>query len=183
MTTHELTDDGTLDTVLTCTDCGAESRYNYEPTEEGTKGLGAYQEFVRWAAADADERHHCPCQACGAIDYGDGPDHRKECPRLEADGHGHQGWVIIDLSSGATMSTRATGYRVLYQDLEEAREAAAGMRAGDELHAGNADIYVYALAPVRAECRRCGSSLANGRCTDLTCPYSDREQHEGWTEE
>ncbi len=146
MTTHELTDDGTLDTVLRCTGCGAESRYNFEPTAEegaeGPAGLEAYNEFVRWAASDADERHGCPCPACGQIDYGDGPDHRKECPRLEADGHGHQGWVIVDLSTIPDVG------RQLYMDLEQARERAAELRAGDELHAANDDIYVYALAPV-----------------------------------
>ena len=134
MTTHELTDDGTLDTVLRCTGCGAESRYTYQPQPEHVgpvAGLTAYNEFVQWALADVDEHHGCPCQACGQINYGDGPDHRETCQRLGSDGHGYQGWVIVDLSSGATMSTRATGYRVLYQNREEAREAAAELRAGD----------------------------------------------------
>jgi hypothetical protein len=32
-------------------------------------------------------------------------------------------------------------------------------------------------------CRRCGSKLQSGRCTDETCPFSDCEQTDpaGWT--
>ncbi len=155
LTTHELTDDGTLDTVLRCTDCGAESRYTYQPAEgaKGTAGLEAYNEFIRWAAADADERHGCPCPACGRIDYGDGPDHAKGCATLEGDGHGHQGWVVVNLASGAPIGE-------LYQDRDKARAAAAVLRAGDELHAANDSIYVYALAPVDpGKCSTCGSDI------------------------
>lgn len=32
-------------------------------------------------------------------------------------------------------------------------------------------------------CKKCGSDLRkNGKCTDETCPYSDRQQHETYTE-
>ncbi len=34
-----------------------------------------------------------------------------------------------------------------------------------------------------ATCQRCGSALtADGRCVDLTCPYSDRQQTDTFTE-
>lgn len=70
----ELTDDGTLDTVLRCSECGEEFRYNYDPcgTEERaeelrTEGLSEdsinealYDEFVEWAIDDAMGDHECP---------------------------------------------------------------------------------------------------------------------------
>jgi len=32
-------------------------------------------------------------------------------------------------------------------------------------------------------CQKCGSKLRrNGKCSDQTCPYSDRQQHETFTE-
>lgn len=37
--------------------------------------------------------------------------------------------------------------------------------------------------PTESECKRCGTHLLeDGRCTDQTCPYSDRQQHETWAE-
>ena len=34
------------------------------------------------------------------------------------------------------------------------------------------------------QCRRCGSNLnGKGRCSDVTCPYSDRDQATEWTED
>ena len=80
-----------------------------------------------------------------------------DCPQYvthEEDGHGHQGWVIVNLVNGATIEQDARGIGpplTLYQDLGEARKRAAELRAGDELHAVNEDIYVYALAPVEEE--------------------------------
>lgn len=32
------------------------------------------------------------------------------------------------------------------------------------------------------KCQRCSSALYGGRCTDVTCPYSDRYQNAAWTE-
>jgi hypothetical protein len=67
----ELTDDGTLDTVLRCTDCGAELRYNYDgPSEieagnvdDAMSALAAadaeYDAFVEWAIDDATAEHAC----------------------------------------------------------------------------------------------------------------------------
>jgi hypothetical protein len=62
----ELTDDGTLDTVLRCSDCGEEMRYNYNPSydpEDAIEGEDAdqraYDAFVEWAIADATEEHEC----------------------------------------------------------------------------------------------------------------------------
>jgi hypothetical protein len=82
----ELTDDGTMDTVLRCSECGEEIRYNYDPsgnedraeelTEEYTRQERAlpvftmsrvedrvnetlYDEWVKWAIEDATESHVC----------------------------------------------------------------------------------------------------------------------------
>lgn len=52
--TFSLTDDGTLDTVLRCADCGQELRYNFD----GESGQ-TYDDFVEWALTDADEDHEC----------------------------------------------------------------------------------------------------------------------------
>ena len=87
-----LGDDGTLDTVVVCTVCGEEARYNYDPcgTEERAEELRIeyfrqerkrpnpvperieervnetlYDEFVSWAIADFDNEHACeptPCE-------------------------------------------------------------------------------------------------------------------------
>lgn len=48
-----LEDDGTLDTVLQCSECGEELRYNYSAGEDD----GTYGDFVAWAKEDAAEQH------------------------------------------------------------------------------------------------------------------------------
>ena len=58
MSTFELTDDGTLDTVVRCTACGAEERYTFDGWTE-TPGLEAYDAFVEWALEDAADLHDC----------------------------------------------------------------------------------------------------------------------------
>lgn len=80
----ELTDDGTLDTVLCCTDCGEEMRYNYMPgpdedehrdllcfvlREKHPKASKAkieqmadealYQQYVDSCIEDAESEHEC----------------------------------------------------------------------------------------------------------------------------
>lgn len=73
----ELTDDGTLDTVLRCSRCGKEMRYNYDPSEdeiaeriEHNRRQGqifsrtnaeddAHDAFVEWAIEDATDNHDC----------------------------------------------------------------------------------------------------------------------------
>lgn len=57
-----LGDDGTLDTVIVCEDCGAELRYNYNPSEEqdeDTTDEEAYEDFIDWALDDAENEHEC----------------------------------------------------------------------------------------------------------------------------
>lgn len=56
MMPHTLGDDGTLDTVAVCTECGEEIRYTYNPV--GT-GEDDYQEFVKWVLQDAADSHTC----------------------------------------------------------------------------------------------------------------------------
>ena len=53
-----LGDDGSLDTVLVCDECGAEMRYNYDDTDH-SGNPDAYEEFVDWAIADASDQHSC----------------------------------------------------------------------------------------------------------------------------
>lgn len=59
----ELTDDGTLDTVLRCSECGEEFRYNFdEHGEDCTVEDGScdcYDAFVEWAIEDAESEHDC----------------------------------------------------------------------------------------------------------------------------
>ena len=54
-----LTDDGTMDTVLACLECGEEARYNFANAESFPDGEEGYAAFVDWALADADEEHDC----------------------------------------------------------------------------------------------------------------------------
>jgi hypothetical protein len=72
-----LSDDGTLDTVVTCDRCGQDERYTYagqdgsEPCEHGaTDGCDAcYDEWVEGVLEDAAETHDC----LGIeLTYGDG---------------------------------------------------------------------------------------------------------------
>lgn len=69
----ELIDDGTMGTVLRCSECGEEMRYNYDPceTEEHARELELegmtedgiadqlLDDFVEWAIEDATENHEC----------------------------------------------------------------------------------------------------------------------------
>jgi len=65
--TIELTDDGTLDTVLRCSECGEEMRYNYGSSDWPDPGIDdaptfsdAYDAFIAWAIEDATADHECP---------------------------------------------------------------------------------------------------------------------------
>lgn len=56
----ELSDDGTLDTVLKCSDCGEEFRYNFDPDSDGdASDSKAYNDFVQWAIDNATDDHDC----------------------------------------------------------------------------------------------------------------------------
>lgn len=54
----KLKDDGTFDTVICCTECGEEQRYNWEP-DSIEHCEETYDEFVAWAIEDFDESHVC----------------------------------------------------------------------------------------------------------------------------
>lgn len=67
----ELTDDGTMDTVVRCADCGAEMRYNYqtgaddptdtaEASDADADAMRLYDAFVDECIADAESEHTCP---------------------------------------------------------------------------------------------------------------------------
>ena len=51
---------GTLDTVVRCTGCGHEVRYNFD-TEPSSPTNETYDEFVAWACRDAEESCVCEC--------------------------------------------------------------------------------------------------------------------------
>ena len=59
-----LSDDGTMDTVLVCTDCREEFRYNFDAEWHDDdcredKDCGCYDVFVSWAIEDAESEHDC----------------------------------------------------------------------------------------------------------------------------
>lgn len=66
----QLSDDGTMDTVISCVDCGEEQRYTYQPVEyDGTedqqdaldsgKDERLYMAWVHECIEDFDESHEC----------------------------------------------------------------------------------------------------------------------------
>lgn len=60
-----LSDDGTLDTVLTCDVCGQDERYTFVPDVAYSPDPAppgpelAYDAFVAWALEDAEQLHEC----------------------------------------------------------------------------------------------------------------------------
>jgi RNase P subunit RPR2 len=63
-----LSDDGTLDTVVKCNVCGAELRYNYDGPDmhavysapnADDESDRRYRDFVEWAIEDAEADHVC----------------------------------------------------------------------------------------------------------------------------
>jgi hypothetical protein len=52
-----LTDDGTMDTVVKCENCGQELRYNYDGETGDSEIEANYDVFVSWALDDADFEH------------------------------------------------------------------------------------------------------------------------------
>jgi hypothetical protein len=55
----QLSDDGTLDTVLCCSDCGEEMRYNCDWFVDEDESENGYDEFIAWAIEDAANDHVC----------------------------------------------------------------------------------------------------------------------------
>jgi len=56
-----LSDDGTLDTVLACSDCREEFRFNYDPDIELDDTLTwTYDDFVLDCIAEIKDEHECP---------------------------------------------------------------------------------------------------------------------------
>ena len=49
-----LLDDGTMDTVIQCDECGVELRYTYSGD-----GLETYDAFIEWCFEDAASEHEC----------------------------------------------------------------------------------------------------------------------------
>src|SRR6185312_3252520 len=61
--TMQLTDDGTMDTVIRCSDCGEEFRFNYDPEMgreyETDDADDNYDSFVAQCIEDATSDHDC----------------------------------------------------------------------------------------------------------------------------
>lgn len=61
MSNFYLSDDGTMDTVVTCKDCGRDCRYTFDgevPTNDAPD-RDAYDCFIEWCFEDASETHEC----------------------------------------------------------------------------------------------------------------------------
>jgi RNase P subunit RPR2 len=54
-----LSDDGTLDTVVVCEECGEELRYNHNLSFSVDENTETYQEFINWCLKDAEKDHVC----------------------------------------------------------------------------------------------------------------------------
>jgi hypothetical protein len=52
----QLRDDGTLDTVVACTDCGHQERFTFQPDSYDDE---TYDDFVAWALDEAAACHDC----------------------------------------------------------------------------------------------------------------------------
>jgi RNase P subunit RPR2 len=65
MAKFELTDDGTMDTVVRCTNCGEEMRFNFDPDgpdgieEDKDAATAAYDAFVEECIETAEDEHDC----------------------------------------------------------------------------------------------------------------------------
>ncbi len=63
--TIELTDDGTMDTVLRCSECGEEFRFNYDPDTDDNDPDGRdvpasqYDAYVAECIAEIESEHEC----------------------------------------------------------------------------------------------------------------------------
>ncbi len=56
-----LGDDGTMDTVIYCSECGQEQRYNFDSAEANAETEDdAYDAFVDWCLEDFESEHECP---------------------------------------------------------------------------------------------------------------------------
>ena len=57
-----LTDDGTMDTVIRCSECGREQRYTFDPAMPDTIDdvQEDYESFVDWCIEDFEDTHECP---------------------------------------------------------------------------------------------------------------------------
>lgn len=55
-----LVDDGTLDTVVKCSLCGCEERFNFDGDADDDRADGrAYDAFMEWCFEDMDSEHIC----------------------------------------------------------------------------------------------------------------------------
>jgi hypothetical protein len=74
MSEIRLGDDGTLDTVLFCGECGEEFRFNFASSDDSAEGDAAYDAFLDECVAEVEDEHECEadeieepssCSVCG----------------------------------------------------------------------------------------------------------------------
>jgi len=79
----------------------------------------------------------------------------------------------------------------LVEALREAGQAKIGAPRYLDQHNAQVDAAAKALVAEiesgeryeKTHCKKCGTPLRpNGKCKDVTCPYSDRQQNETYTE-
>lgn len=54
----ELRDDGTMDTVVGCSECGHEMRFNFDPGPD-EEGFQDYDDFIDECIETMEEEHEC----------------------------------------------------------------------------------------------------------------------------
>ncbi len=55
-----LGDDGTLDTVIYCSECGEEARYNYDGGDiDEETAPQSYDAFIDWCLENFESEHEC----------------------------------------------------------------------------------------------------------------------------
>lgn len=93
----ELTDDGTLDTVVRCSDCGEELRYNYDAIDDCNDAGGhngkchhglylhegcpdCYSDYVKEICEQTTNDHECSADACSECSNINHFDYDCHCP-------------------------------------------------------------------------------------------------------
>lgn len=97
-----------------------------------------------------------------------------------------KGKKVLDafIESGVPVITFTDGSSIsAWQDEEQNGPGSlrwCGKRNDNALLVPDDNPYIHNSHPV---CKKCGSELrASGKCSDQTCPYSDRKQSETYTE-
>ena len=106
----KLSDDGTMDTVLVCDNCGEEFRYNFQNADidESDDPEADYDAFVEESIADASSEHDCETPSADAIWTNTGGNGRASAVYQRTEnGRSAMCWVMpyrtcVDLFRGTT---------------------------------------------------------------------------------